>query len=341
MEAGHHRAGLLDHQGRSRAGAGLAALARLAGLGRAGRQVLVGVRGPRQGRDHRAATARAPCRAGRARPAGAPRASCTISTPWPPCSPTQRAGLAAGAAAAATTRSPWGCTRTSSCAASTATAARSAACSPRTSPGPMDLSFYIGLPDRVDTDRVAVLGRLGAAHLVRQLPGVPWALAAQVLNRRSATAGSLNNPRLGAPERFTGARCWRRRSPRPTAWGTRARWPGSTARPRRRTRGSRSDADTLAELAEPVAQRGVRTDVLLRARRDVRARLQPPGAGLPRSAQPDGCGRTARPGSAGRSPSPTPPPGWATPTSPTAWASGSTTTRARTALRRAVYACLA
>ena len=68
---------------------------------------------------------------------------------------------------------------------------------------PLGLTMYVGLPDDVDLGEIAVLGRLAPIDALRQLPGVPWALARQVVDRRTPTARSLANPNLGRPERFT------------------------------------------------------------------------------------------------------------------------------------------
>lgn len=135
---------------------------------------------------------------------------------------------------------------------------------------PMGLSFFIGLPEHIDTDRVAVLGRLAPAHLARQLPGVRWGLAARVLNRRSATSGSLNNPRLGAPERFSRREVLAPEVPSSNGVGdarSLARLYSAAASAHERFPVA---AGTLSELAEPVDQRGVRTDELLRVRRTFR-----------------------------------------------------------------------
>ena len=135
---------------------------------------------------------------------------------------------------------------------------------------PMGLSFFIGLPERIDMNRVAVLGRLGAVDLARQLPGVKWRLAAQLVNRRSATTASLNNPRLGAPERFS-----RREVLTPEVASSNGVGDArSLARIYSAAAGGAErfsiDAETLAELAEPVDQRTVPTDALLRVRRTFR-----------------------------------------------------------------------
>ena len=67
---------------------------------------------------------------------------------------------------------------------------------------PLGLRTYIGLPETIEMTRVAVLGRLDRVSALKQLPGVPWMLAAALANPRSATTRSLANPRMGAPERL-------------------------------------------------------------------------------------------------------------------------------------------
>lgn len=131
---------------------------------------------------------------------------------------------------------------------------------------PLGLSFFIGLPEHIDMDRVAMLGRLARPDVLRQLRGVPWGLALQLANPRSPTAQSLRNPSLGAAERFS-----RREVLAPEVASSNgvgdarslatlycAAATGSPALP--------IDAGTLAELAEP-AQGRVHTDILLKARR--------------------------------------------------------------------------
>jgi CubicO group peptidase (beta-lactamase class C family) len=68
---------------------------------------------------------------------------------------------------------------------------------------PLGLEFYIGLPDDVDFDRVAVLGRIDRRAALGQLRGAPVGLAVRLADKRSLVARSLSNPRLGAAERFT------------------------------------------------------------------------------------------------------------------------------------------
>ena len=140
---GHRPDRPLGDQGRRRRRAAAAAPARGAGPGRAGRHVLAGVQGGRQGTVARAAAARAPRRAARPRPARSP----------PPRPPTRdRAGRASPRSAppgspaptTATTRRP-----TAGCSANWSggsPAGPSAAGSPRRSPRPLGLDFWIGLP---------------------------------------------------------------------------------------------------------------------------------------------------------------------------------------------------
>ena len=131
---------------------------------------------------------------------------------------------------------------------------------------PLGLMLHIGLPDDVDLDRVAVLGRLGAGAALRQLSGVPWPLARQLADRRSPTYRSLSNPALAKADRFTQRHVLKPELPSSNGVGTPrsiaalygAAAAGSPKLP--------IDAVTLAELAEPVTAR-VRTDLLLRARR--------------------------------------------------------------------------
>ena len=131
---------------------------------------------------------------------------------------------------------------------------------------PLGLQLYIGLPDDVDLDRVAVLGRLSPRAALRQLRGVPWPLARQLADRRSPTYRSLTNPALARADRFTQRYVLKPELPSSNGVGTprsiaalyEAAASGSPKLP--------IDAVTLAELSEPVTAR-VRTDLLLRARR--------------------------------------------------------------------------
>jgi CubicO group peptidase (beta-lactamase class C family) len=130
----------------------------------------------------------------------------------------------------------------------------------------LGLSLYIGLPDDVDLDRVAVLGRLPPGAALRQLPGVPWPLARQMLDRRSAVYRSLSNPALARADRFTQRHVLKPELPSSNGVGT----PRSIAA----LYGAAAiaspklpiDAVTLDELSAPLTTQ-VRTDLLLRARR--------------------------------------------------------------------------
>jgi CubicO group peptidase (beta-lactamase class C family) len=130
----------------------------------------------------------------------------------------------------------------------------------------LGLSLYIGLPDDVDLDRVAVLGRLALGAALRQLPGVPWPLARQMLDRRSAVYRSLSNPALARADRFTQRHVLKPELPSSNGVGT----PRSIAA----LYGAAAiaspklpiDAVTLDELSAPLTTQ-VRTDLLLRARR--------------------------------------------------------------------------
>lgn len=131
---------------------------------------------------------------------------------------------------------------------------------------PFGLSFHIGLPDDVDLDDIAVLGRLAPRAALGQLAGVPWPLARQLMDQRSPTSRSLSNPALAKAENFTQRHVLAPELPSSNGVGT-ARsiaalyGAAASAAPKLPI-----DAVTLAELAEPVTA-PARTDVLLRARR--------------------------------------------------------------------------
>jgi CubicO group peptidase (beta-lactamase class C family) len=131
---------------------------------------------------------------------------------------------------------------------------------------PLGLRLFIGLPDNVPLDEVAVLGRLAPRAALRQLAGVPWPLARQLADRNSPTVRSLTNPALARADRFTQRHVLAPELPSSNGVGT-ARsiaalyGAAAVAAPKLPI-----DAATLAELAEPVTA-PARTDVLLRARR--------------------------------------------------------------------------
>lgn len=132
--------------------------------------------------------------------------------------------------------------------------------------GPLGLSLYIGLPEDVPLDDVAVLGRLAPRAALQQLPGVPWPLARQLAYRRSPTVRSLTNPALARADRFTQRHVLTPELPSSNGVGTPRSiaalyGAAATAAPKLPI-----DAGTLAELAEPVTA-PARTDVLLRAKR--------------------------------------------------------------------------
>jgi len=131
---------------------------------------------------------------------------------------------------------------------------------------PLGLSLYIGLPDSVDLDEVAVLGRLGLRGTLRQVPGMPWGLARQASNRRSPFARSLANPALAKAERFTQRHVLSPELPSSNGVGTPRSiaalyGAAATASPKLPV-----DEVTLQELAEPVTTPPV-ADLLLLARR--------------------------------------------------------------------------
>ncbi|HZC70892.1 MAG TPA: serine hydrolase domain-containing protein [Jatrophihabitans sp.] len=131
---------------------------------------------------------------------------------------------------------------------------------------PLGLSIYIGLPDDVDLDRVAVLGRLGVRASLAQLPGMSWPLARQLANRSSATYRALANPALARADRWTQRHVLTPELPSSNGVAV----PRSIAA----LYGAAAiaapklpiDAVTLAELAAPVTA-PAQTDVLLLVRR--------------------------------------------------------------------------
>lgn len=115
--------------------------------------------------------------------------------------------------------------------------------------------------------------------MLRQLPGVPWALARQLANKRSPVTRSLSNPALAKAERFTQRHVLTPELPSSNAVGT----PRSiaalysaaaTASPKLPI-----DAVTLDELAEPVTSPPL-ADTLLLARRTYRLGFSRPVAGF-------------------------------------------------------------
>jgi CubicO group peptidase (beta-lactamase class C family) len=131
---------------------------------------------------------------------------------------------------------------------------------------PLGLSLYIGLPDDVDLDEVAVLGRLGLRGAARQLAGVPWSLARQLADKRSAVYRSLTNPALAPADRWTQRHVLKPELPSSNGVGTprsiaKLYGAAATADPKLPI-----DAVTLAELAAPVTA-PVQKDVLLLADR--------------------------------------------------------------------------
>jgi CubicO group peptidase (beta-lactamase class C family) len=131
---------------------------------------------------------------------------------------------------------------------------------------PLGLTLYIGLPDDVDLDRVAILGRLGPRASLGQLSGVPWALARQLADRRSPAYRSLTNPALARADRFTQRYVLKPELPSSNGVGTPRSVAALYAAAAIASPKLPIDAVTLAELAEPVTA-PVRTDILLRVRR--------------------------------------------------------------------------
>jgi CubicO group peptidase (beta-lactamase class C family) len=144
---------------------------------------------------------------------------------------------------------------------------------------PLGLTLYIGLPADVDLDEVAVLGRLGVRGAMGQLPGVPWALARQLVNKNSPVTRSLSNPALAKAERFTQRHVLTPELPSSNAVGTPrsiaalygAAAIGSPKLP--------IDAVTLDELAAPLDMPPL-ADTLLLARRAYRLGFSRPVPGF-------------------------------------------------------------
>jgi CubicO group peptidase (beta-lactamase class C family) len=71
---------------------------------------------------------------------------------------------------------------------------------------PLDLEFYIGLPDSVDPDRIAHLHGYGRSELVLHLRELPPRFVFGMLNPRSVTARSFSNPKsLGSIKEYNRA----------------------------------------------------------------------------------------------------------------------------------------
>lgn len=143
---------------------------------------------------------------------------------------------------------------------------------------PLGLTLHIGLPAHIDLGEVAVLGRLGLRAAVRQLPGVPWALARQVADKRSPVSRSLANPALAKAERFTQRHVLTPELPSSNGVGTPRSiaalyGAAATASPKLPI-----DAVTLEEIAEPVSAPPL-ADRLLLARRTYRLGFSRPVPG--------------------------------------------------------------
>jgi CubicO group peptidase (beta-lactamase class C family) len=143
---------------------------------------------------------------------------------------------------------------------------------------PLGLSLYIGLPDSVDLDDVAVLGRLGWRAALRQLPGVPWALARQLANKRSPVTRSLSNPALAKAERFTQRHVLAPELPSSNGVGTPRSIAALYSAAAIASPKLPIDPVTLDELAEPVTEAPV-ADRMLLARRAYRLGFSRPVPG--------------------------------------------------------------
>jgi len=61
---------------------------------------------------------------------------------------------------------------------------------------PLDLEFYVGVPDTVDPDRIAFVHGYKPAEMVLHLNAMPWKFVAGFLNPRSVTARAFANPKV-------------------------------------------------------------------------------------------------------------------------------------------------
>jgi CubicO group peptidase (beta-lactamase class C family) len=60
---------------------------------------------------------------------------------------------------------------------------------------PLDLEFYIGVPDSVDADQIAFVHGYKPAEMILHLNAMPWKFVAGFLNPRSQTARAFANPK--------------------------------------------------------------------------------------------------------------------------------------------------
>jgi CubicO group peptidase (beta-lactamase class C family) len=68
---------------------------------------------------------------------------------------------------------------------------------------PLELDFFIGLPEEQSLDRIATLASTSGLDVLRYERDVPLRIAIQMFLRRGLTYRALSSPRTGAPERAT------------------------------------------------------------------------------------------------------------------------------------------
>ena len=61
---------------------------------------------------------------------------------------------------------------------------------------PLDIEFYIGIPDSLDQDRIAHIHGYKPAEMMFHISAMPWKFVAGFLNPRSITARSFANPKV-------------------------------------------------------------------------------------------------------------------------------------------------
>ncbi|MCU1643714.1 MAG: Beta-lactamase protein [Nocardia sp.] len=69
--------------------------------------------------------------------------------------------------------------------------------------GPLGLDFYIGLPEEISLDRVAVLSATEGLDVLKYERDLPLRIGAQLYAKRGLSFRALNSPQVGAPARAT------------------------------------------------------------------------------------------------------------------------------------------
>jgi CubicO group peptidase (beta-lactamase class C family) len=76
---------------------------------------------------------------------------------------------------------------------------------------PLGAEFYIGLPDSIPDERIAVLqARAYRLRMIFNLSKLPWSFVSAMFNPRSITARTFANPKvIGEPHRYNDREMWR------------------------------------------------------------------------------------------------------------------------------------